>query len=295
MSRPFFCICMPTFNRAHVIRTAIDSVIGQTFTDWQLVVIDNHSTDGTWDLLNREYGNHPKIRLIRNDRNIGGNPNLDRCIEFADGEWMSILSDDDAFRLHALETIHRNVAHRTDLLMWTHGQFIHTGNACPRIAPVYEKPMEFTASELAAMLYKRGNIFGVLASYFLHCDSVRKSGITFNEGTLNVDVILYIRLLRTFPQKNAIYWPDLLTSAEVGEQTAMHVFRETGVAQLDVVEHIGVLARLGWPRKLLLWQFTRLIKCSLQYAKILARTERGRRAPWIAAREILQAMRKPPQ
>ncbi|MGH8048812.1 MAG: glycosyltransferase family 2 protein [Chthoniobacterales bacterium] len=295
MSRPFFCICMPTFNRAHVIRDAIDSVIGQTFKDWRLVVLDNHSTDGTWDLLNREYGNHPQIRLFRNDRNIGGYANLDRCIELADGEWLGILADDDAYRLHAFETIHKNTADRNDLVIWAHGQFLHTSGARPHVMPIYNDLVEFAAGDLASMLYRRGNMFGVLSSYFLHCDSLHQAGVTFSEGTLNVDVILYVRLLKAFPQKKMLYWPDILTSAEIGEETGRKIFEKSGAAQLDIVEHIGVLANLGWPRKLLLWQLARVVKCSLNYARILARTSRGRNAPFVAARRILKALPHAPQ
>jgi glycosyltransferase involved in cell wall biosynthesis len=280
---------MPTFNRAYVIRNAIESVIGQTFRDWRLVVIDNHSTDETWDLLNREYGSHPKIQLVRNDRNIGGNPNLDRCLEFAEGEWLGILADDDTYRLHTLQTIHDNVVHRPDLILWTHGQFVHAANTLPRALPVHTDVVEFHTSELATRLYRRGNIFGSLSSYFLHIDSLRRSQVTFSDGTACCDLHLYIRFLKKYPQQKAIYWPDLLTSVDMGENTASHQFGQTGVAQLDIVEHIGVMANLGWPKKLLLWQMARLLKCSVKYRRFLTRTPRGRRAPFVAARRVLNA------
>jgi|GEM_PF-826252 len=293
MSRPFFCICMPTFNRAHVIENAIESVIGQTFSDWRLVVIDNHSTDGTWELLNRKYGENSKIRLVRNDRNLGGNPNLDRCLEFADGEWLGILADDDLYRLHALETIHQNTVHRSDLILWTHGQFLQGNNTPSRALPVYDSIQEFRATDLASIFYTRGNIFGVLSSYFLRCDPLRSSGVTFSDGSVTVDINLYIRFLRKFPDQKAIYWPDLLTCADVGTGTASHMFTQSGEAQRDIFEHMGVLASLGWPRRILLWQLARLVKCHAKYRKILSCSPEARRAPFIAARQLLNALLHP--
>ena len=48
---PFFSIVIPTYQRAHLIRTAVESVQAQTFTDWELIIIDDGSSDGTADTL----------------------------------------------------------------------------------------------------------------------------------------------------------------------------------------------------------------------------------------------------
>jgi glycosyltransferase involved in cell wall biosynthesis len=93
MSEPNVSIILPTFNRGDVIRRAIDSVLGQSFTDWELVIVDDGSTDGTADAVS---GLDPRIVVVRQDnggvyvaRNAGLAKARGRRITFldSDDEW----------------------------------------------------------------------------------------------------------------------------------------------------------------------------------------------------------------
>jgi glycosyltransferase involved in cell wall biosynthesis len=88
---PLVTAAIPTYNRARFLRGAIDSVLGQTFRDYEVVVVDDGSTDETPEIL-AEYGN--RIRHVRQD-NAGRSAARNRCIGEARGRYVSFLDSDD--------------------------------------------------------------------------------------------------------------------------------------------------------------------------------------------------------
>lgn len=90
---PKVSVCIPTYNRAHFLPDAIVGVLAQTFTDFELVISDNASTDATAEVLARF--RDPRIRMHRNADNIGLVGNFNRCFDLARGEYVVILGSDD--------------------------------------------------------------------------------------------------------------------------------------------------------------------------------------------------------
>lgn len=92
---PRVSIGMPVFNGADTIRPALDSLLGQTFQDFELVISDNASEDGTEDLC-REYANHDdRIRYVRQPYNIGAAANFAFVLHKARGEYFMWAAADD--------------------------------------------------------------------------------------------------------------------------------------------------------------------------------------------------------
>src|SRR5687767_2945236 len=93
MKSPKLSICIPVFNGADFIKEALDSVLDQEFKDFELIVVDNQSTDETLSII-RSYKD-PRIKLFINDTNIGMVPNWNRSMEVASGTYIKILPADD--------------------------------------------------------------------------------------------------------------------------------------------------------------------------------------------------------
>jgi glycosyltransferase involved in cell wall biosynthesis len=91
-------IILPTFNRADVIRRAVDSVLAQTFADWELLVIDDGSTDHTADVID---GIDSRVRLIR-QKNAGVYAARNTGLTHARGRFITFLDSDDAWLPHYL-------------------------------------------------------------------------------------------------------------------------------------------------------------------------------------------------
>lgn len=98
---PKVSVCVPTFNRAVYLTHCLRSILRQTFQDFELIVVDNASTDETPDAVAQL--KDPRLRYHRNPTNIGQIPNINHAIELARGEYVSICHDDDLFAPHMLE------------------------------------------------------------------------------------------------------------------------------------------------------------------------------------------------
>ena len=92
---PKVSILIPVFNREHFISECIRSALDQTFTDLEVVVVDNASNDGTWDICQEFASLDSRVRIFRNEKNIGPVRNWLRCIEEARGEYGKFLFSDD--------------------------------------------------------------------------------------------------------------------------------------------------------------------------------------------------------
>lgn len=92
---PLVSIIIPTFNRADLLREAVDSALAQTYPNLEIILADNASTDGT-PALAAGYAKDARFRYVRNAGNIGMVRNWRKSLyEHAAGEWFLILSDDD--------------------------------------------------------------------------------------------------------------------------------------------------------------------------------------------------------
>lgn len=103
MSRLSVSILIPVFNRADLISETIESALSQTYSDYEIVVVDNNSTDGTWDIIKDYAQSYSRIRAFKNDTNIGPVKNWKRCIDEALGEYGKILWSDDLIEPDFLE------------------------------------------------------------------------------------------------------------------------------------------------------------------------------------------------
>ncbi len=92
---PTVTICVPAYNAALYLPQALESALAQTFSDFELVLVDNASTDGTFAIAEKYTGWDRRIRLFKNGRNLGSVGNFNRCIDLARGEWIKFLCADD--------------------------------------------------------------------------------------------------------------------------------------------------------------------------------------------------------
>ncbi len=83
------------FNRPKLLNQAIRSILEQTFSDFELIICDDGSTDGTWELLNQVAVTDERIVLLRNPVNKGLGYSLNQCLRFAKGEYIARMDADD--------------------------------------------------------------------------------------------------------------------------------------------------------------------------------------------------------
>jgi glycosyltransferase involved in cell wall biosynthesis len=101
MSPPFFSVVVPTYNRERIVCRCIDSVLGQGFEDFELVVVDDHSSDGTLAALERY--DDPRLRVVTHERNRGITPARNTGVVNSTGTWVVIVDSDWELLPGALE------------------------------------------------------------------------------------------------------------------------------------------------------------------------------------------------
>lgn len=103
---PRVSVVIPAYNRARYIRETVDSVLAQTWPEVELIVTDDGSTDGTWEIL-QAYERDGKLRLLTHPgrENRGQSAALNRAIDQATGAYLAILDSDDVFEPDKFEVL----------------------------------------------------------------------------------------------------------------------------------------------------------------------------------------------
>ncbi len=111
---PFFSVVIPTYNRGHLIEKTLESVFTQTYVRYEVIVVDNCSTDRTADIL-RPYSEDGRILFIQNERNFERARSRNIGMDNAKGEFLSFLDSDDFMYPDNLEDAARFAEQNPDL------------------------------------------------------------------------------------------------------------------------------------------------------------------------------------
>lgn len=95
-------VVIPSYNHALFVCDAIESVIRQSFTSWELIIIDDGSTDDTRMLLDSKYSTHPQIKIYY-QKNQGAHRAINKGMALATGRYISILNSDDVYHPERLQ------------------------------------------------------------------------------------------------------------------------------------------------------------------------------------------------
>ena len=95
-------IIMPSYNTGRFISETIESVLAQSYSDWELIIVDDCSNDNTDDVVS-QYLTDKRIRYIKNETNSGAAVSRNRALREAKGKWIAFLDSDDLWHPEKLE------------------------------------------------------------------------------------------------------------------------------------------------------------------------------------------------
>jgi glycosyltransferase involved in cell wall biosynthesis len=101
---PRLTVGLPVYNGEKFVAESIEALLGQSFTDFELIISDNASTDGTGDICRRYEKEDPRVRYFRQPKNVGLAPNHNFVAEQARGELFKWASNDDLYARDLLES-----------------------------------------------------------------------------------------------------------------------------------------------------------------------------------------------
>lgn len=102
MNAPLVSVLMTCYNREKFLPAAIESVLWQTFEDFELVIVDDRSTDGSVEIARRYASRDSRIRVVVNETNLGDYPNRNRAMTLARGKFIKYHDSDDLMYPHCL-------------------------------------------------------------------------------------------------------------------------------------------------------------------------------------------------
>lgn len=103
--KPLISILMTAFNRERYIGSAIESVLSSTYTNFELIIVDDGSTDGTVSIVNEFIRKDNRIKLFINERNLGDYPNRNYAASLANGKYIKYVDSDDFIYPHGIEVM----------------------------------------------------------------------------------------------------------------------------------------------------------------------------------------------
>jgi len=95
-------VLIPSYNPGRYLKTAVKSVLNQTYTNWQMVIIDDASTDNSIHFIKKEL-NDPRIKVFRNRKNLGQAKSLNVGLSYINTPYIIQLDADDTFEKNTLE------------------------------------------------------------------------------------------------------------------------------------------------------------------------------------------------
>ena len=101
--KPFFSVIIAVYNRENHIAKAIESLLAQSFQNWEAIIVDDGSKDGTLSIIN-QYKHDNKIQIVVLDENEGVASARNKGIEFANGDYLTFLDSDDWYKPNHLES-----------------------------------------------------------------------------------------------------------------------------------------------------------------------------------------------
>ena len=174
MKNPFFTVIIPTFNRANKLPICLDSVFSQTFTDFEIIIIDNGSTDNTENIILTEY-NDSRIRYFRQEGSGSPANPRNQGIRKAGGVWVSFLDSDDVWYPEKLESVYNQIheVSESDVVCHNERMFDQMNLKSRNISHIRK------ADDIYKSMLLEGNCLSSSAT------SIRKSFLTENELFFN--------------------------------------------------------------------------------------------------------------
>jgi glycosyltransferase involved in cell wall biosynthesis len=156
-NRPEISVILTTFNRAPLLAQAVESVVKQTVSDWELIVVDDGSSDETFTVMDQYLQQHDNIRYMKH-RNRKAPLSRNAGIQASFGRYVTFLDSDDIYRPEHLETRFRLLESRLDIDLLSGGFSCH-GDPWVRDRHDTDKFIHISECILCGTLFGRRELF----------------------------------------------------------------------------------------------------------------------------------------
>lgn len=229
---PLISVVIPVYNGENYLREALDSVLAQTYTNYEIIVVDDGSTDNTWNII-QSYGD--KVRGFKKE-NGGVSTALNYAITQMKGEWFSWLSHDDLWLPEKLEKQVLWMEQHAGCGLYYSGYY--TMNATTHIVTKFPC-FQFKSGKDLRYLVRDNYISGI--SVLIHRDCFSLCGKFCEKYRCVQDYDLWIRIALQYPisGQNELLAISRVHSAQVGVRNHGQCSRETHELQLFYLKSVS--------------------------------------------------------
>ncbi|MCW8839090.1 MAG: glycosyltransferase [Thiovulaceae bacterium] len=181
MSNPKVSVLIPAYNYGHYISEAIESVLNQTYQDFELIVVDNNSEDNTVELVSEYMKKDSRVSIHVNLENIGMYRNYNQALALASGDYIKFLNADDKFEPTLLEKF-VNILNKNESVSLVSSKRQYFGDKTDILEAGFVG--EQNKETVLAKAFKDGNIIGEPTTVMF-----RKKHL--NVGTFNIDLKMF--------------------------------------------------------------------------------------------------------
>ncbi len=199
MNLPLVSVLMTAYNREKYIAEAIESVVKSTYRNFELIIVDDCSIDKTVEIAEKYEAQDIRVKVFRNEKNLGDYPNRNKAASFANGKYLKYLDSDDVMAPNCLD----RMVHE----METHKECVFGISSRSLNIPVVHYPLQ----AYKIHFFERG-ILDISPSGSIIRSDIFKKENGFWELRCISDFEFWLRLSLKYPmielEKNLIFWRE---------------------------------------------------------------------------------------
>ena len=223
-------VVVPMYNVKQYVQPCVDSILAQAFQDFEIILVDDASTDGGADLCRKLYDNNKKIRLVRHDENLGLGAVLNTGMQHASGKYVCFVAGDDFILQDTLETLYDTAERsRADAVQAAGWYEVNQSGDNPRLRQEDYIKEGLLKNDLLYKLeehWKKGATSSQIKTLFCRREVLEKNQITFQNNVAAAELFrlalfcraerYYILSAAAYVKRNRDKTPDALNQFAEG-------------------------------------------------------------------------------
>ncbi len=198
--QPWISVVMPVYNAAAFLAESMESVLGQSFRDLELIVVDDCSSDESCEICKEYVEQDERVRLIRLKENAGAGMARNRGIQAASGKYLAFMDADDTIESDLYKkAVEASQNGEMDMVVWGDTERFYDGEGNPvsdnPIIPERGVWREKTEIALAALQLEKQTLLGYQWNKLYRREIAEQFGIRFEEAILYEDFFFTMRML----------------------------------------------------------------------------------------------------